>query len=103
VPKRGEGVSSDSGHEAIQREFEELGLSPYQAGVLLALMRLGSANSLQLARASAVPRTSTYQVLEELGLKGLAVRIPGDGPAVWASPGREEVFQSPRLRAPFRS
>lgn len=90
--------------EPLLREFEELDLSPYESRVLLALLRLGSANSAQLARNSGVPRTSTYQVVEELNRKGLAQRLSVDGPAVWASPGRKEVFdrldalQEERLR-----
>ena len=84
--------ASAAGPEAFRREFEELGLSSYEARVLLALMRLGSANTLQLARLSGVPRTSIYQVLDELSTKRVAERVPGDGPAVWASPGHEEVL-----------
>lgn len=79
--------------ESLLREFEQLNLSPYEARVLLALLRLGAANTAQLARHSGVPRTSTYQVLEELNTKGLAQRLSVDGPAMWASPGRDEVFQ----------
>jgi sugar-specific transcriptional regulator TrmB len=97
-------ISSGPIPESLLRDFEELDLSPYEARVLLALLRLGSANTAQLARHSGVPRTSTYQVLEELNRKGLAQRVSVEGPAVWASPGREEVFdrldaaQEERLR-----
>ncbi len=80
--------------EALLHELEELELSPYEARVLLALLRLGSANTAELARFSSVPRTSTYQVLEELNRKGLAQRLSVDGPAMWASPGRDEVFST---------
>ncbi len=52
--------------EALRQEFAELGLSPYERAVLLALLRLGSATTLQLAKVADVPRTSTYQVLEDL-------------------------------------
>ncbi|HSH60667.1 MAG TPA: helix-turn-helix domain-containing protein [Acidimicrobiales bacterium] len=79
--------------QPLLREFQELGLSPYAARVLLALLRLGSANSADLARVSGVPRTSTYQVLEELNAKRLAARVPGDGPAVWTTPGSAEVLE----------
>jgi sugar-specific transcriptional regulator TrmB len=79
--------------EPLLRDFQELGLSPYAARVLLALLRLGSANSADLARVSGVPRTSTYQVLEELSAKRLAARLPGDGPAVWSTPGSTEVLE----------
>ena len=90
--------------EELAKEFEELGLSPYEARSLLTLLRLGSANSLQLARSSGVPRTSTYQILESLEEKHLVERLPVQGPAVWASPGRDEVIarldalQEERLR-----
>lgn len=85
-------AASGPGPEGLVREFEELSLSPYEARVLLALLRVGSANSAQLARFSGVPRTSTYQIVEELSLKGLAQRLAVDGPATWASPGRDEVL-----------
>jgi sugar-specific transcriptional regulator TrmB len=79
--------------ERLVYEFEELGLSPYEARVLVTLLRLGAANTAQLARQSGVPRTSTYQILEELNRKGLAQRVSVDGPAMWASAGREQVFE----------
>ena len=85
-------MSSGPIPESLLHEFEQLGLSPYEARVMLALLRLGQANTAQLARHSGVPRTSTYQVLEELNRKGLAQRCSVEGPAVWASPGRDEVF-----------
>lgn len=90
--------------EGLVREFEQLGLSLYESSVLLALLRLGSATSLQLAQVSSVPRTSTYQVLQELMARRLAIRVSAPGPAVWASPGRDEVLarldaaQEDRLR-----
>jgi sugar-specific transcriptional regulator TrmB len=78
--------------EALRREFEELGLSSYEARIVVALLRLGAAAPSQLARAAEVPRTSTYQILEELRNKGLAERVPGAGPAVWSSRGADEVL-----------
>lgn len=82
---------------ALVRAFTLLGVSPYEARVLLALLRLGPANTMHLSSLSGVPRTSTYQVLEALSAKRLAARVPGQGPAVWAAVGREEVFK--RLEA----
>lgn len=79
--------------ESLLHEFEQLDLSPYEARVLLALLRLRSANTAHIARHSGVPRTSTYQVLEELNRRGLAERLQVDGPAMWSSPGRETVFE----------
>lgn len=77
--------------DGLRRELQELGLRPYEARVLLALLRAGSANSAQLAELSGVPRTSTYQVMEALTEQGLAERVPTHGPAVWTCEGWEAV------------
>jgi HTH-type transcriptional regulator, sugar sensing transcriptional regulator len=79
--------------ETLRRTLEDLGLSPYEARVLLALLRAGSSNSSQLARLAEVPRTSAYAVLESLSDKGLAHRLPGDGPTVWSTPGADEILE----------
>lgn len=100
-----EAPAASSSTEALRRELEDLGLSSYEARVLLALLQGGPANSADLARMSGVPRTSAYQVLEELGAKRLVERVPGGRAAVWASPGVDLVFdrldaaQEDRLRA----
>ncbi|MEJ7765221.1 MAG: helix-turn-helix domain-containing protein [Acidimicrobiales bacterium] len=75
----------------LRRELQELGLRPYEARVLLGLLRAGSANSAQLAQLSGVPRTSTYQVMEALTDQKLAERVPTHGPAVWTCAGWEAV------------
>lgn len=77
--------------EAIQRLLEDLGLRGYEAKVLLALLRLGSATPTEVASLSEVGRTSVYPVLEALRAKRLAEPISGR-PATWASPGVEEVL-----------
>lgn len=79
--------------EALRRTFEDLGLSPYEARVLLALLRSGSSTSAQLARLAEVPRTSAYAVLESLSDRGLVHRLPGDGPTNWGTPGADEVLE----------
>jgi HTH-type transcriptional regulator, sugar sensing transcriptional regulator len=79
--------------ESLGRAFEEFGLSPYEARVLLGVLRLGSAGAVELAQASRVPRTSVYPALESLTEKRLVHRIPGPGPASWGSPGREAVVR----------
>lgn len=97
-------VARSSSVDGVRRELEELGLSAYEARVLLALLRVGSATSAELAKASGVPRTSAYQVLEELSEKRLVHRVPGGRAAVWACPGTDLVFdrldaaQEERLR-----
>ena len=79
--------------EPLRSALAELGLSPYEVRVLLALLRLGSANTLQLARVTSVPRTSIYQVLESLASRRLASRLPGDGVAVFAAADRKDIFE----------
>lgn len=72
--------------------FRELGLSPYEARVVVALLRRGTANSVQLAELSGVPRTAVYPVLQGLGRKALVEQVPGSGPAVWACHSRDRVL-----------
>lgn len=92
-----DGGTPSRGVEALRDLFEELGLGGYEARVLAALVQVGSAPASQLPKLAGVPRTSVYPVLDELGGKRLAQRLPGDGPAIWASPDREEVIN--RLEA----
>lgn len=77
--------------ETLRRELQALGLRPYGARVLLALLVAGSGNSAQLAELSGVPRTSIYQVAEALAAQGLVEVVPTHGPAVWACRGWEAV------------
>lgn len=86
----GVSISSD---KALGRELGELGLTSNEARILLALFQLGSANTVQLARVAGLQRTSVYPVLDALAGRGLVDRLPDDGPAVWATPGLEEVFE----------
>ena len=85
-------VGGDAVPEALAREFQELGLTTNEAKVLVGLLRLGQANTVQLAKVSGITRTTIYQVLESLALRHLAERLPGSSPAVWATPGRAEVL-----------
>lgn len=78
--------------DTLYQAFEGLGLTPYQARVQVALLRSGPAACIDLARTAGIPRTSIYQVLEELDAKGLGYRLPGKGPARWSSVGRDAVL-----------
>ncbi|MGH9190068.1 MAG: TrmB family transcriptional regulator, partial [Acidimicrobiales bacterium] len=75
----------------LQPVFEELGLNGYQARVLLALLQVGTATAVQLARLSGVPRTSVYPVLNELETKRLISQMAGKSTS-WVSPGEEVVL-----------
>lgn len=78
--------------ERLSREFEDLGLPPAEARVIVALLQLGSARSSQLSKAAAVPRTAVYQLLSSLQDKGLILRVPIGGPATWTTPGRDKII-----------
>lgn len=54
--------------------LEEAGLSPRQARIYVALLRLGNATPAQLAQAAAVKRPTAYEALEDLCARGLATR-----------------------------
>ena len=78
--------------ERLAREFEDLGLGPAEARVIVALLQLGSAKSAQLAKAAAVPRTGIYQLIESLQEKGLVLRVPAGGAAMWTTPGYDRII-----------
>lgn len=84
-------VSSSEVLESIRWELQGLGLRPYAARLLLALLRSGSGTSAQLAKLSGVPRTSVYQVMQAFTEQGLVEAGPTHGPVVWTCPGWEVV------------
>ena len=86
-----QGTAMTPALDGIRWELQELGLRPYAARLLLALLQVGSGTSSQLAQRSGVPRTSVYQVMEPLIQQGLVEAVPTVGPAVWTCPGWEEV------------
>lgn len=79
--------------DALLADLDELGLTPSQARVLLALMELGSAHSAEVARLAGIPRTAVYPVLQELAARRLVTQVGSEGRAIWASPGRQEVLE----------
>ncbi len=54
-----------------QTLLEALGLTSYQARLLVVLCTAGDANSAELAEASGVPRTSIYAAMAGLAARGL--------------------------------
>lgn len=55
----------------LTNELEKLGLNEKEAKVYLSLLELGEANIQQIAKMSAVKRTTVYDILESLKQKGL--------------------------------
>jgi len=79
----GDDVTAAVVSENLTQSLQELGLRPYEARVLVTLLRGGSAGSAQLAQLSGVPRTSIYPVMKTLIKRGLATQIPSDGSIAW--------------------
>jgi len=71
----------------LRHELRAVGLRPYEARVLLALLPVEAADSATLATLSGVPRTSIYTVMATLTQRGLAEALPSDGSMVWTSVG----------------
>ena len=78
----------------LSNELQRLGLRPYAARILAALVYGGPGSSAALAERSGVPRTSVYSVAGGLVEQGMVVPVPTNGPAVWASSGWEEVVDA---------
>ena len=97
LPQGGSAPASDT----VRRELQELfGLSLYESRLLMALLRAGTLDGLQLSREAEVPRASAYQTLEALSARGLVEPMPGGGKTLWTSLGWEEVLA--RLDAAHR-
>lgn len=55
----------------LEKNLEKLGLDDKEARVYLALLELGEGNIQQIAKKSGVKRTTVYDIIESLKLKGL--------------------------------
>ena len=80
----------------IEKLFEELGLSSYQAKVLVALMQCGESKASDVAQLSGVPRAKVYSVLDQLVDMGLADKKPGR-PVRYKAKAPEEIVERLKL------
>lgn len=74
--------------------LQDLGLRPYDAKVLVALVDIGQAGTNELAEASGVPRTSIYKVMEDLDARGIVQVLPRCRPAVWTTRGWKAILDT---------
>lgn len=79
----------------IEKLFEELGLSLYQAKVLTALIQCGESKASDVSQLSGVPRAKVYSVLDQLVDMGLVDKKPGR-PVKYKVKTPEEIVE--RLR-----
>ena len=60
--------------------LQEIGLSQYEAEAYFSLLANGPLTGYELGKRSAVPLSRSYEILERLSGRGLALRQPGDPP-----------------------
>jgi sugar-specific transcriptional regulator TrmB len=66
--------------------LQQVGLNKYEAEAYAALLRHGSLTGYELGKRSEVPLSRSYEILERLSAKGLALVQPGDPPRYAAEP-----------------
>jgi sugar-specific transcriptional regulator TrmB len=66
--------------------LQRVGLNKYEAEAYAALLRYGPLTGYELGKRSEVPLSRSYEVLERLASKGLALVQPGDPPRYAAEP-----------------
>ncbi|MFH1505716.1 MAG: helix-turn-helix domain-containing protein [archaeon] len=76
--------------EALQR-FLEIGLTEYEAKVLLSLYVTGQAKATEVSNASGVPKAKIYNVLDELCNKRL-IKMHSTKPSTYSPLDPEELF-----------
>jgi sugar-specific transcriptional regulator TrmB len=60
--------------------LQEIGLNQYEAEAYFSLLAHGPLTGYELGKRSAVPLSRSYEILERLSTRGLALRQPGDPP-----------------------
>ena len=78
--------------------LQQLGLNKYDAEAYYTLLCQGPLTGYELAKRSGIPLSRSYEVLERLTRKGLAVVQPGDPPR-YAAEAQSRVVQRFRQRA----
>lgn len=83
-------------HDDLAEIFEALGLTAYEARLLVAVIRVGEGTAAQLAALSVITRPNVYQRLQALEARGLVEARRGSV-TVWVSPGGAHILE--RLKA----
>ncbi len=76
----------------VEEVLEKLGLSGYQARVLVSLLKCGEGKASELSELSGVPRAKIYEVLDQLADLGLVDKIP-TRPVRFRSRKPEEIVE----------
>lgn len=70
----------------VSELLQQVGLNKYEAEAYLTLVRHGALTGYELGKRSGVPLSRSYEVLERLAAKGMALVQPGDPPRYRAEP-----------------
>ena len=73
--------------------LQQLGLNKYEAEAYYALLRQGPLTGYELGKRSQVPLSRSYEILERLTQKGLALIQPGDPPHYMAQDAQQFLAQ----------
>jgi HTH-type transcriptional regulator, sugar sensing transcriptional regulator len=78
--------------EHLVTHLKELGLTEKQARVYIALVELGRGTAYAIAKQADVKRPITYVILDELRLKGLALKVPHSKKQMFIAREPSELF-----------
>ena len=89
-----ESVDTDREHSAVDlvSSLEELGLSRYEAGAYLTMIRKGSLGASEISYYANLPRTKVYSTLKKLEKKRLSI-VSQSKPLVCSAIPPEEAFR----------
>ncbi len=72
--------------------LNKIGLNQKEASVYLALLELGTASVMSIARKAGLKRPGTYLILDELEVRGLVSQVPQNKKSLYAAEGPEKLF-----------
>lgn len=82
----------------LSHVVEQVGLNNKEASVYLALLELGTASVLTIARKAGLKRPTTYVVLSELEAKGLVALVPQHKKTLYAAEAPEKLYTDLRKK-----
>ncbi|HCP08265.1 MAG TPA: hypothetical protein DIT25_00465 [Candidatus Moranbacteria bacterium] len=82
----------------LKKSLEYLGLNEKQAKVYLALLQMGSGSVPSISIKAGTKRPTTYLLLEELRMKGLATLLPKKKKAIYTAESPQKLLQEQRER-----
>src|SRR3990167_7744709 len=82
----------------LAKNLEQIGLSPKEAQVYLALLSLESSTAYEIAQHCEVKKPTVYVILEDLRQKGLVLKVPHAKKALFAARDISEYLHEQRRK-----